>query len=217
MNKQSIIFSVLSILVAFSFSARPVYADMCTTDYGGTQNCQASDLTINKQVKNPITNIFVENLTTTDPTFVPGSEITYRLIIKNNSGETFNPANIKDILPPYLTFIAGNPGTFDFDKPTNSVNFKLANFYAGETRSFDLQFKVADVSQFPAGKSLFCISNVAEARALNRFDSDNAQACLQNGTVSASTLPVAGYDDLLMLLPMAGVALGGIALLKKRS
>jgi uncharacterized repeat protein (TIGR01451 family) len=217
MNKQSIIFSVLSIVVAASFLARPVSADMCTTQYGASETCQPSDLTVNKQVINPITNVFVENLTTTDPTFIPGSEITYRLIIKNNSGETFNPVNVKDILPSYLTFVAGNPGTFDFDSTNHVVNFQLANLIAGETRSFDLRFRVSDVSQFPSGKSLFCVSNVAEVRALNRFDSDSAQACLQNGTVSASTLPVAGYDDLMLLLPAAGVALGGFALLKKRS
>lgn len=215
MNKQSIIFSVLSFVVGLSFLARPVYADMCTTPYGGTETCQPSDLTINKQVENPITNIFVENLTTTDPTFVPGSEIDYRLIIKNNSGETFNPVNVKDILPSYLTFIAGNPGNFDFDSTNHVVNFQLSNMIAGETRSFDLRFRVSDASSFPSGKSIFCVSNVAEVRALNRFDSDSAQACLQNGTVTASTLPVAGYDDLLLLLPMAGVALGGFALLRK--
>jgi uncharacterized repeat protein (TIGR01451 family) len=215
MNKQSIIFSILSIATAVSFLARPVSADMCTTQYGGSETCKPSDLTVNKQVINPITKIFVENLTTTDPTFVPGSEVTYRLIIKNNSGETFNPVNVKDILPPYLTFIAGNPGTFDNDSANHVVNFKLENFYAGETRSFDLRFRVSDASYFPSGKSLFCVSNVAEVRALNRFDSDSSQACLQNGTVLASTLPVAGYNDLLLLLPMAGVTLGGIALLKK--
>jgi uncharacterized repeat protein (TIGR01451 family) len=216
MNKQSIIFSVLSIVAAASFLARPVSADMCTTQYGGSQTCQPSDLTINKQVEDPITKVFVENLTTTDPTFAPGSEIDYRLIVTNSSGETFNPVNVKDTLPAYVTgFIGGQPGTFSFDTTNHILTFQLANLIAGETRSFDLRFRIVDASQFPAGKSLFCVSNVAEVSALNRFDSDSAQACLQNGMVSASTLPVAGYDDLMLLLPAAGVALGGIALLRK--
>jgi uncharacterized repeat protein (TIGR01451 family) len=148
--------------------------------------------------------VFVENLTTTDPLFAPGSEITYRLIIKNNSGETFNPVNVKDILPSYLTFIAGSPGTFDYDTSINVVNFKLENFYAGETRSFDLRCKVA------SNATASCISNVAEVRALNRFDSDSAQAC-----IGYSTLPVAGFDDLALILPFVGVSIGGIALLRK--
>jgi uncharacterized repeat protein (TIGR01451 family) len=211
MNKQSIIFSILAIVACAFVIAPKANANMCTTQYGGSEECKPSDLTINKQVINPITKYFVENLTTTDPTFVPGSEITYRLIIKNNSGETFNPVNVKDILPSYLTFVAGQPGTFDYDTSANAVNFKLENFYAGETRSFDLRMKVVDASKFPSEKSLFCIANVAEVRALNRFDSDSAQACLQNGSV----LPVAGFNDLAIVLPFVGVGLGGFALLRK--
>jgi uncharacterized repeat protein (TIGR01451 family) len=204
MNKQNIIFAILVLIIGVLVIAPKVNADMCTTQYGGNEECQPSDLTINKQVINPITKVFVENLTTTDPLFAPGSEITYRLIIKNNSGETFNPVNVKDILPSYLTFIAGSPGTFDYDTSINVVNFKLENFYAGETRSFDLRCKVA------SNATASCISNVAEVRALNRFDSDSAQAC-----IGYSTLPVAGFDDLALILPFVGVSIGGIALLRK--
>jgi uncharacterized repeat protein (TIGR01451 family) len=207
MNKQSIIFSFLTgvaCVAGLACVAAPAYADMCTTQYGGTQECKPSDLTINKQVVNPITKVFVENLMTSDPRFVAGSEITYRLIIKNNSGETFNPVNVKDVLPAYLTFVAGSPGTFDYDKATNAVNFQLTNLIAGETRSFDLRFRVSDAAVSS------CISNTAEVRALNRFDSDSAQACIGSGT-----LPVAGFNDFAMILPFLGVTLGGFALLRK--
>ncbi len=216
MNKQSIIFSVIGILASAFVLAPRVNADMCTTQYGGSTTCQPSDLVVNKQVKNPITNVYVENLGTTDPTFTPSAEIDYRLIITNNSGQTFNPVNVKDTLPPYVTgFIGGQPGTFSFDSTNHILTFQLSNLIAGETRSFDLRFQVAPATQFPAGTSLFCVTNVAEVTALNRDDSDSAQACLQNGTASAvTTLPVAGYDDMVMLIPFAGVALGGFALLK---
>jgi uncharacterized repeat protein (TIGR01451 family) len=223
MNKQHIIVSVTSFIAGLTLLASPVHADSCFTQYGGGQTCRASDLIINKQVKNPITNVYVENLTTTDPTFAPGSEIDYRLIITNNSGETFNPVNVSDTLPPYVTqFIGGKPGSgqsvsFNFDTNTHVLTFSLSNLIAGETRSYDLQFRVADASQFPAGKSLFCVTNEAQVSTFNRNDQDNAQACLQNGKVPGiTTLPVAGFNDFAMLLPFAGVALGGFALLKKR-
>jgi len=168
-------------------------------------------------VKNPSTNIFVENLTTTDPTFTGGSEIDYRLIITNNSGETFNP-HVTDTLPPYVTtFIGGQPGTFTFDAKNHLLDFDIHNLIAGETRTYDLRFRVAELSQFPAGKSLFCVTNVADVWALNRHDSDSAQACLTNGQVTGvTTLPVAGFNDFAMILPFAGVAVGGFALLKKK-
>jgi hypothetical protein len=78
--------------------------------------------------------------------------------------------------------------------------------------------RVVPADKFPTGKSLFCVVNVADASALNRQDSDSAQVCLQNGEV-ARNLPVAGFNDLMILLPFAGVGLGGVALLKgkKRS
>jgi uncharacterized repeat protein (TIGR01451 family) len=215
-NVFSVLGSLFTVFAIMAFATSTVRADMCTTQYGGTQECKASDLTVNKQVRNPSTGIFVENLTTTDPTYVGGSEISYRLIITNNSGETFNPVHVKDILPSYISgFIAGSPGTFDYDSENHWVTFDVPNLYAGETRSFDLRFRVADTANFPAGKSLFCISNVAEVRSLNRFDSDSAQACLGEGEV-LSTLPVAGFSDLAVIIPFIGVTLGGVALLKKK-
>lgn len=212
MNKQSIVLSLVACVAGLTSFATPVYADMCTTQYGGTTTCSPSDLTINKQVFNPVTKKYVENLTTTDPTFTPTSEVTYRLIVHNGSGETFQ-ANVKDTLPPYLSFVAG-PGTYN--KDTRILEFKLENLIAGETRNVDILAKVANANAFPAGKSLFCVVNVAEVRALNRFDSDSAQVCLQNGTSIATTLPVAGFDNLTLLLPFAGVGLGGFALLRKQ-
>lgn len=201
----SVLISCLLLLVA-----PRVFADMCTTQYGGTTTCQPSDLTVNKQVKNPSTSVFVENLTTTDPTFAPGTELMYRLIIKNSSGETFNPVTVKDTLPAYLEFVSG-PGTYN--KDSKVLEFKLENLIAGQSRTVEILAKVAGADQFPEGKSLFCVVNLAEVSALNRFDSDSAQACIQNGE-KVTTLPVAGYNDLMVLLPFLGVGLGGVALLK---
>lgn len=215
MNKQNIFLSLVTFaagIIGIASVAAPVYADMCTTQYGGSTTCQSSDLTINKQVENPVTNVFVENLTTTDPTFGPGASIHYRLIIKNNSGETFNPVTVKDIFPPYVTFVSG-PGTYD--SGNNTLTFTLNNLIAGESRTVELVGKVVDANHF-ASKSLFCVTNVANVTANNRNDSDSAQACLQNGTVTLNNLPVAGVDDLSLLLPFMGVGLGGFALLKKR-
>lgn len=216
MIKKNIALSLIAssfVIWHLSFGISPVSADMCTTQYGGTETCQPSDLTINKQVKNPGSNVFVENLTTTDKTFTPGSDILYRLTVKNGSGETFDPVTVRDTLPPYLTFVAG-PGTYD---STNRVlEIKLEKMIAGESRTIEVLSRVVNADGFPSGKSLFCVTNVAEARALNRFDSDSAQACLQNGETVVTKLPVAGFNELMILLPFAGVGLGGIALLKKR-
>jgi uncharacterized repeat protein (TIGR01451 family) len=214
MSKKGIISYLFigSALLAFLALTPSVFADMCTTQYGGETTCRPSDLTVNKEVRNGATGNFVENLSATDSTFSPGSDVLYRLIIKNTSGETFNPVYVKDVLPTYLTFVAG-PGTFNGD--TNTLTFELKEVYAGETRTVDIMARVKNVSDF-GGKSFVCVTNYAEVKALNRFDSDTAQVCLNTGNVlGATTLPVAGYNDYLLLLPFAGVGLAGLALLKK--
>jgi uncharacterized repeat protein (TIGR01451 family) len=213
MINKNIAFSLLSIVVLATLFVRPVQADVCNTSYGSygnSTNCQPSDLTINKQVYNPVGKVYVENMTTTDHTFKPGTEVTFRLTIKNGSGETFNPVNVRDTLPPYLEFVSG-PGTYN--KDTRELEFKLENMIAGESRTVEILTRVVAAEQFPTGKSLFCVTNIGNVSALNRRDSDTAQVCLQNGEV-VRNLPVAGFNDLMLLLPMAGVGLGGLALLK---
>ena len=210
MNTKGIVLSVLASLVLF---ARPVYADMCTTQYGGETTCKPSDLTINKEVRNPSSLNFVENLSASDPTFAPGADVLYRLIIKNTSGETFNPVYVKDVLPSFLTFVSG-PGSYDSGSRT--LTFELKEVYAGETRTVDIMARVNNVSSFD-GKSFVCVTNYAEAKALNRFDSDTAQICVQNQVLGVTTLPVAGFNDYFLLLPFAGVGLTGFAMLKKKS
>jgi uncharacterized repeat protein (TIGR01451 family) len=213
MITKNIFLSLISGLVLF---AHPVYAaDYCTTQYGGTQTCRPSDLLINKQVQNPVNLNFVENLTSGDPAFSPGSNVLFQLTIQNVSGQTFNPVVVKDVLPTYLTFVSG-PGTYD--APSRTLTFSLENLIAGETRNVQIMAKV-----LPTTVVSDCdITNYAEARAdiVGRFDSDTAKFCIktkETNVLGTTTLPVAGYNDLLLLLPFAGVGLTGIALLKKKS
>ncbi len=212
MNTKAIVLSLIAVSFSIwhlAFGIPPVYANVCTTQYGGETTCVPSDLTINKQVRNEVSGNFVENLTASDPTFAVGSDVLYKLIIKNTSGETFHPVTVKDVLPGYLTFISG-PGTYN--KDTHTLTFTLENLIAGETRTVEILAQVINTD-----KSVVCFTNYAEVRALNRFDSDTAQACLQTNVLGATTLPVAGFNDLVLLLPFAGVGLAAFALLKKRS
>lgn len=217
--KQKFVFATIA-LVLFGLTALVgnVSAQECTTQYGGTVDCPPTDLVINKQVSQPVTNTkggvtasatFVENLGTATP-YAAGSEVVYRLIVTNNSGQTFNPVTVKDVLPTYLTFVSG-PGTYD--APTRTLTIQLENLIAGETRTIDFVAQVVSANQFPVNQNVFCVTNYAEARALNRFDSDTAQLCL----AAAASLPVAGYDDMLLLLPFAGVGLSGLVLIKKKN
>lgn len=220
MIKKSIISAATALVTAILLTTS-VSADGCTNQYGSTQygssNCEnPTDLTVNKQVKNPITGLYVENLGSTDATFSPGADVLFRLTIKNTSGETFNPVTIHDTLPPHLIFVGG-PGTYDkAGQPGGTLTIKLENVIAGETRVLEILTKVADKAQLPAGQTIVCEANAAEVTALNRHDNDTAQLCIQTNVLGVTTLPVAGFNDLLILLPFAGIGLGGLTLLRKK-
>lgn len=210
MNTKTIIFSLASIAAGLALAATPVFAQSCTTQYGGqygnTTTCMPADLTINKQVQNPVTGTFVENLTASDPIFALGQNVLFQLTITNASGQTFDPVTVKDVLPSDLTFVSG-PGSYDSGNHT--LTFTLSNLIAGETRTVQVMARVAWLD-----KSTVCVNNYAEARddAVGRFDSDTTQLCLGSNVLGATTLPVAGFNDLALLLPFAGVALSGVAM-----
>lgn len=209
MKKQ---LAFLAFLLGALFAAPHVAAQECTTQYGGTTTCVSTSLTINKQVKNPATGNFVENLGSSDPTFSAGGEVLFRLIIKNTGTKTLTTVTVKDIFPNELTFAAG-PGTFD--RGSNTLTFTMNNLTAGESRMVEILASV-DPAKVARDRSLFCVVNRATISANNQSDQDTAQLCIQTNVLGATTLPVAGFNDFALLLPFATLGLTGIALLVKR-
>ena len=210
MKTQMTIFTLLLAVLALAPSR--VMAQSCTTQYGGSTTCVSTDLTINKQVKNPATGNFVENLGASDATFSANGQAHFRLIIKNNSNQTFSTVTVKDIFPKELTFTAG-PGTFD--QANNTLTFTLDNVNAGESRTVELLATV-DPNKVNKDRSVSCVINTAQVSAQNRSDQDTAQLCIQTNILGATTLPIAGFNDFALLLPFAALGATGVALLIKR-
>lgn len=208
------LFSFLFIISVFCFLSSVFAASAFADSYGSYGGGVPIDLVINKLVKNPISNVYVENLGSTDPTFSPGATVTFRLVIKNGSGETMDPVTVIDNLPSYLTFVSATiPATSN--KGGNSVTFTLSNMIAGESRTIEFTAKVAPKSSFPADRSLFCVSNFSKVTAPTRLngDEDTAELCLATGQ---GKLPVAGVNDVFALIPFLSLGGIGLALLKKK-
>ncbi len=205
----------LVVLVASSLFAKQAFAG-CTTDSYGTNCNYPADLTVNKEVKNPITNSFVQNLGSNDPTFSPGSTVTFKLIIKNTSGETFSPVEVVDQFPDYLTYV-GSTVTGTYDAGKRRLVMKLENLIAGETREIEVIAKVADKSAFANDKSFLCASNYTKVTTPARPDGDDdtAEFCMTTNINGSSTLPVAGFNDLFTVIPFLSLGGIGLALLKK--
>jgi uncharacterized repeat protein (TIGR01451 family) len=212
MKKQlAILLSIFGLL--YIFGTQNVFAD-CS--YG--QSCpQPANLTVNKFVQNPITNTFVENLGSTDPTFSPGSTVTFRLSVKNTSGETFNPVTVIDQLPEYLTYV-GSTIKGNYDAGQRRLVINLENLTAGETRDIDVTAKVADRSAFASDRDFFCVSNFTSVTTPARPDGDNdtAEFCITTRVGGATNLPVAGFNDFITLIPFVSLGGIGLVLLKKK-
>ena len=104
MNAKNLVFSLTLAVAGALLFLQPAYADTCTTQYGGTTTCVPTDLTINKLVKHPTSGVFVENLTASDTPYSAGSDVLFKLTIKNGSGETFQTGTAKDKFPEHPTF-----------------------------------------------------------------------------------------------------------------
>jgi uncharacterized repeat protein (TIGR01451 family) len=223
---NALILSISLAAVVAVFGATKVHADgNCITQYGGSQygtNCTPNDLVINKEVqKVGIQNldgspVYAENLSVSDTLPAPGNFTTFRLTVKNTSGQTFDPVTVKDIFPPYMSYISGGPSGTVYDPSTRTMTATLNNLIAGESRQMIIVAKVADASSFPAGQSTFCVVNTANVSSLDRFDQDTAQVCLNAKGVTPAVLPKAGVDSLLLMVPFAFLGLAGMGLATKK-
>jgi uncharacterized repeat protein (TIGR01451 family) len=210
----------LSVLASIALLSSTFFADKISAcSYGSYgEGCTLPiNLTVNKEVKNPITNIFVENLGSTDPTFSPDSTITFKLTVMNTSGETFNPVEVVDQFPNYLSYVSSStPGTYDAG--TRRLVLKLENLIAGETRTIEVTAKVAGRSAFASDQDFFCVSNYTKVTAPARPDGDDdtAELCITTRVKGAENLPVAGFNNFATILPFLSLGGIGLVLLKKK-
>jgi uncharacterized repeat protein (TIGR01451 family) len=212
------------VLTLGAFSSK-VYADSCVTQYGGSQygtSCNPNELVINKEVQKPGVQaadggpVYVENLSATDVQANAGSYITFRVTVRNNSSQTISSVTVKDLFPPYLSYVSGGPSGTVYDAQNKVMTTTLTNLQPGESRVLILVTKVEEASGFPSGQSVFCVVNTAQVKSDSQSDQDTAQVCIKTPGGRVSTLPNAGFDDILILIPSALAGAFGVNLLTKR-
>ena len=238
MTKKNLFILTVATFAIMAFGSTSVKADDCVTQYGGSQYgtpCNPNDLVINKEVQligakdsngGPV---YVENLSTSDASASAGLFMTFRLTVKNNSNHDFGDIEVKDIFPPFMSYpIASNEGPLShisggdvksasYDPASRTLTMRLENVKAGESRQMIVTGKVDDSVNFPAGQSAFCVVNTAQVRGDGRFEEDTAQVCISNQNKGKSTLPKAGVDSYLMMLPFLALGAVGLKLTRKQA
>jgi uncharacterized repeat protein (TIGR01451 family) len=212
-NMKTALISILLLSVLAIFTPK-AYAD-CQPIYGGGQTCTSFNFTINKLVKVPNANNYVDNLSINDPRYSPSQTINYELIVTNTGDETIPTLSIKDNFPSYVNFVSG-AGSYDANSKT--LSFTINNLGAGKSQTFILSAKTSDSKTVPAG--ITCVvNNVTAIDSNNTTDTDSAQACIQNSTAvlpaaTVKTTPPTGPEMLPLALLFPG-ALGGLFLRRK--
>ncbi len=204
-------------LLFFAKTANAQYG--CTGQYGQYGGCPPSQsIIINKLVAKPVTKggvtDFVDNLSPSDPRFGPGSQVMFRLIVKNTSNTKLTGVTIKDFVPSYLDPLEG-PGAFDSN--TRTISFSAGDFNVNEEKTFDLTMQVADQKDLPADKGLLCVVNRAQAFNANASDDDTAQLCIEKQVMGVTQVPSSGPEFGLVVVAGEFALLGAGFMLRKKS
>ena len=218
-------FLVVSTLALTVMSAG-VRAESCTTQYGGGQygtTCVPTNLNVNKQVRNPVTGEFWENLQNGDATYSPGAEVIFRLVINNADNQSFGEVFVKDTLPDKLkdgAVASENKSQVtdeSYNSSTRELTFKIHDLKAGEGREVKIKATVVDAGAFPSGTNPFCdVTNKARVEANGRSDEDTAKLCVQLNVLGKVTLPKAGVEDYMPLMPILALTISGVGLIFKK-
>lgn len=164
----------------------------------------SKQILVNKQVKNPKTGQFVENLNTSDPSYLPTQEVIFKIEVKNIGQTELTNIQIKDKLPDFVNFISG-PGSFDMNSKT--VNLTVDKLNPQESKTFELKIKVKPQKELPANR-LTCLTNFAEARVDQLFSQDTAAFCIETQVLAPiQELPKTGPKETTLLLISSSIFL----------
>lgn len=172
------------------------------------------DITLDKKVKNPNTDEWVDNLFSSDYKFAPEQKVDFKITLKNVGNKELDQVEYRDTLPEYLNYYSGDTGVTIYD------------FDVDETQTFYFTARVDNEAELPNDWSLYCgpkSTNKAYAWIEGgESEEDTSQICVKQDIVAPvqelkpAILPKAGpADNLYILLGSAVFSLTGWALIKK--
>lgn len=158
----------------------------CRPLFGGGPSCvQSGKLTLDKKIRHPGTNQFIDNAEVSDLTFSPDQAVVFQVTVRNTDTKALEDITVTDIFPQYVAFTRG-PG--QFDHATGTLTYEIANLAAGQTNTITLEGKVSPLNALPNASGPICAVNQATATQGRNTGSDNAQFCIQrSGTTTPQT------------------------------
>ena len=187
--------------------------------YGGPE--PSLSIMIDKMVAKPIATKggstdqdYVDNLSPSDPRFLPDQEVFFKIKVKNTSDVKINDITVKDFLPDFVDFKEG-PG--DFDKDSRTLTIAAGDLEVDEEKLFFVKVKVVEQDELPADQGISCIVNKAQAFDGGVSDEDTAQFCIEKEVLGVTAVPSAGPELGALLLTGQLTTLGLGILLKRKA
>lgn len=203
---------VVAVLTAVLVFANPASFAQAQ-QYGQYGPSPSLSIVVDKLVNKPARSEFVDNLSPSDPRFLSGQDVFFRLRVKNPTDQTLTNVTVKDFLPDFVEAVEG-PGSFD--SSTRTVTINAGDFGLQEEKVYDLKVRVVAQDKLPSDKSVVCVVNRAQASNNQVSDEDTAQFCVEKQVVGAVQVPSAGPEIGLALLALNALGFGTGLYLRKR-
>jgi len=195
---KNLITNLTILFIAAGFIlARPALADSgnCQNIYG--VNCPTGNLFLNKQIRNPQTGEFVDSLSSNGPTFLPGQEVDFRIIVQNTGSSELDNINVQDQFPSFLDFTSG---IGNFNQSSRVLSWSIGSLGAGASQTFDIRTHLENSNVFPSS-GITCLTNSSQATTSNQVANDTAVFCVQTQILgTAQVLPETGPSGTEILL-----------------
>lgn len=130
---------------------------------------------------------FVDNLSSSDTKFAPGTRVEFQVKVKNTSNITLNDVKVQDVLPSYLDAFEG-PGEYNTD--TRTISWTYGELKSGEEKIERVLGQIKSQGELPADKSIVCQSNLSKVNVGTAYDEDTAQFCIEKQVVGVGGQPV---------------------------
>ena len=213
--KKKILSLVLATIMLAVSASNVMAQERCESIYGGGEVCYEGDVMVDKMVRRPNSDVYVDNLDTTNP-FYASNDVSFRIRVRNTGENEIDRMYVRDTLPSYLDYVSGPSGddveNVSYDSGSRVLYFEVRDLDEDETRDLYVNARVVVEGNLPDGS--ICVVNHVKAEANDRVDEDTAQICIVKGVLGVTTMPVTGVNDgLIILMEALGMAtLGGLTL-----
>src|SRR5258708_7122882 len=176
-----LVFLSITILLSIILTGSANADTNCQSIYGGGETCSSDTITVTKQVLNPSTNYYVDNLATTDTHYRPNSPIYFKITIQNTSNAPIPRIVVKDTIDNTHEFLDYTSSPGNFDKKTKTLTYVINGLQSGQQSVIIIAGRILSSQNLPTNQSLICTANTAIATLNNpQATETTSQFCIEN-------------------------------------